>query len=74
VRGLRNLVSVDLKENQTFQKVLEGSVASKQFDDDNAFDYLKEFEARYRSIEEMLKKEIARDVEMEEEKRQVENR
>ena len=74
MRGLRNLVSVDLKENQTFLKVLEGSVASRQFKAASTLDYLKEFEARYRSIEEMLKKEIARDVEMEEVKKQGENR
>ena len=74
MRGLRNLVSVDLKENQTFLKVLEGSVASRQFKEASTGDSLMELEVRYRSIEEMLKKEIARDVEMEEEKKQVENR
>jgi len=74
VRGLRNLVSVDLKENQTFLKVLEGSVASRQFKEANILDYLMEFEVRYRSIEEKLKQEIASDVVMEEEKKQEENR
>ena len=74
MRGLRNLVSVDLKENQTFLKVLEGSVASRQFKEANILDYLMEFEVRYRSIEEKLKQEIASDVVMEEEKKQEENR
>jgi len=74
VRGLLNLVSVDLKENQTFLKVLEGSVASRQFKEASTLDYLMEFEVRYRSIEEKLKQEIASDVVMEDEKKQEENR